>query len=195
MAKRILVVDDHDVVRQGVRLILRSRPEWSVVDEASNGFEAVEKIKTQKPDLVILDISMPEKDGLEVMQDVKALGSTSKILVLSMHNAKELVTRVRGLGASGYIVKTNAARGLIRAMDEIFADGMFFPDATANPAANPPSGTSDKKNINFCLDILRSPAFAFSLAGSICCAPTGAIRTWSLGENFPTFARKSDETV
>jgi DNA-binding NarL/FixJ family response regulator len=78
-----------------------------------------------------------------------------------MHNAKELVTRVRGLGASGYIVKTNAGRDLIRAMDEIFADGMFFPDATASPAANSPGGTSGKKNINFCLDILRSPAFAF----------------------------------
>ncbi len=161
MAKRILVVDDHDVVRQGVRLILRSRPDWSVVDEASNGVEAVEKIKTLKPDLVVLDISMPEKDGLEVIQDVKALGLTSKILVLSMHNAKELVARVRGLGAAGYIVKTNAAQDLIRAIDDIFGDGMFFPDIAAKPAANPQGGTSGKKNTNFCLDILGSPAFAF----------------------------------
>jgi DNA-binding NarL/FixJ family response regulator len=160
MAKRILVVDDHDVVRQGVRLILRSRPDWNVVDEASNGIEAVEKIKTQKPDLVILDISMPEKDGLEVIRDVKASGSKSKILVLSMHNAKELVTKVRGLGASGYIVKTNAAQDLIRAIDDIFADGMFFPDAASKPSTNPPSAPSDKKNNLFCLD-LGSAAFAF----------------------------------
>jgi DNA-binding NarL/FixJ family response regulator len=161
MAKRILVVDDHDVVRQGVRLILRSRPEWTVVDEASNGVEAVEKIKTQKPDLVVLDISMPEKDGLEVIRDVKALGSASKILVLSMHNAKELVTRVRDLGASGYIVKTNAARDLIRAIDDIFSDGMFFPDIAAKPAPDSPSGASGKKNTSFCLDLLGSAAFAF----------------------------------
>lgn len=160
MAKRILVVDDHDVVRQGVRLILRSRPEWAVVDEASNGVEAVEKIKTQKPDLVVLDISMPQKDGLEVIRDVKALGSESKILVLSMHNAKELVSRVRDLGASGYIVKTNAAQDLIRAIDDIFSDGMFFPDLSAKPETNPRSAP-EKKTPNFCLDLLGSPAFAF----------------------------------
>ena len=95
MSKRIVVVDDHDVVRQGVRLILRSRPEWSVVDEASNGNEAVRKIKAQEPDLTILDISMPEKDGLEVIRDLKAAGTMPKVLVLSMHNSKELIAAVR----------------------------------------------------------------------------------------------------
>jgi DNA-binding NarL/FixJ family response regulator len=84
MSKRIVAVDDHDVVRQAVRLILRSRPDWSVVDEASNGNEAVQKIKAHNPDLTILDISMPEKDGLEVLRDLKAGGMTSKVLVLSI---------------------------------------------------------------------------------------------------------------
>ena len=136
MSKRIVVVDDHDLVRQGVRLILRSRPEWSVVDEASNGNEAVHKIKAQNPDLTILDISMPEKDGLEVIRDRKAAGMMPKILVLSMHNSRELIAAVRELGASGYILKTNAAQDLIRAMEDIFAGGFFFPGASVKPASN-----------------------------------------------------------
>jgi DNA-binding NarL/FixJ family response regulator len=142
MSKRIVVVDDHDVVRQGVRLILRSRPDWSVVDEASNGNEAVQKIKSQKPDLTILDISMPEKDGLEVLRDLKADGVVPKVLVLSMHNSKEVIAAVRDLGASGYILKTNAAQDLIRAMEDIFDGGFFFPGPSAK---TPPSGAPDTK--------------------------------------------------
>jgi two-component system nitrate/nitrite response regulator NarL len=136
MPKRIVVVDDHDVVRQGVRLILRSRPDWSVVDEASNGNEAVQKIKSQSPDLTILDISMPEKDGLEVLRDLKASGETPKVLVLSMHNSKDIIAAVRELGASGYILKTNAAQDLIRAMEDVFAGGTFFPGASTKISPN-----------------------------------------------------------
>jgi DNA-binding NarL/FixJ family response regulator len=165
MSKRIVVVDDHDVVRQGVRLILRSRPEWSVVDEASNGNEAVRKIKAQEPDLTILDISMPEKDGLEVIRDLKAAGTMPKILVLSMHNSKELIAAVRDLGASGYILKTNAAQDLIRAMDDIFAGGMFFPGASAKTS---PGATRDaesagpgRKNQLLRMQLGFSGAFAF----------------------------------
>jgi DNA-binding NarL/FixJ family response regulator len=151
MPKRIVVVDDHDVVRQGVRLILRSRPDWSVVDEASNGNEAVKKIKSQNPDLTILDISMPEKDGLEVIRDLKAAGITPKILVLSMHHSKELIAAVRELGAAGYILKTNAAQDLIRAMEDVFAGGTFFPGQstkTAPSATTQPEATTnpDRKN-------------------------------------------------
>ena len=164
MSKRIVVVDDHDVVRQGVRLILRSRPEWSVVDEASNGNEAVQKIKSQNPDLTILDISMPEKDGLEVLRDLKADGMTPKVLVLSMHNSREVIAAVRDLGASGYILKTNAAQDLIRAMEEVFAGGSFFPGAGTKTS---PSGTPDTKGSDpirgnlFRLQLGFSRAFAY----------------------------------
>ena len=165
MSKRIVVVDDHDVVRQGVRLILRSRPEWSVVDEASNGNEAVKKIKAHEPDLTILDISMPEKDGLEVIRDLKAAGTMPKVLVLSMHNSKELIAAVRELGASGYILKTNAAQDLIRAMDDIFAGGMFFPGASAKTssgaARDAESTDPGRKNSLLRLQLGFSDAFAF----------------------------------
>ena len=127
MSKRILVVDDHDVVRQGVLLILTARPSWQVVGEASDGFEAVEKIKQLDPDLVILDISMPKRGGLEVLSDLQKLQARANVLVLSMHESKELATQVQRLGAAGYINKTNAGRDLLRALDAIVGGDTFFP--------------------------------------------------------------------
>jgi len=133
--KRILVVDDHDVVRQGVRRILRNRPEWEVVGEAQDGVEAIEKTKSLDPDLVILDVSMPRKDGLEVTGEATKSGVRSKFLVLTMHDSKELVAAARKAGASGYVNKTHAARDLIRAAQDIFDGGTFFSEtASANPA-------------------------------------------------------------
>ena len=167
MTKRIVVVDDHDVVRQGVRLILRSRQDWTVIDEAANGHEAVEKIPRLNPDLAVLDISMPEKDGLEVIRDLKRLGVATKIVVLSMHNSKELIATVRDLGASGYILKTNAAQDLIRAIDAIFAGGTFFPGSgtpanSTRDAKAPDAGDSRLKNPNVSsrIQLGFAPAFA-----------------------------------
>jgi DNA-binding NarL/FixJ family response regulator len=141
MSKRVLVVDDHDVVRQGVRLILRNRPEWQVVAEAEDGFQAIEKTKSLDPDLLILDISMPRKDGLEVLRDLHELKVRSKILVLTMHDSKELGAEVQKLGASGCVIKTHAARELVRAMQEILDGGTFFPTedtAPPKPVTEPP---------------------------------------------------------
>src|SRR5262245_59874205 len=126
MPKRILLVDDHEVVRQGVRLVLRARPEWQVVDEAENPMEAIQKTKMHKPDLAILDISMPGRDGIEVIKDLTSIGT--KILVLTMHHSNELLLRIRLSGASGYVVKTCASRDLLRAIEQTFEGGTFFPD-------------------------------------------------------------------
>ena len=131
MSKRILVVDDHDVVRQGVRLILRGQTQWQVVGEAENGVAAIEEATKLHPDLVILDITMPGKDGLEVIGELNKLESRSKILVLTMHDSKELTQRVQDLGAAGCIVKTSAARDLVKAIREVFSGGTFFPEGPA----------------------------------------------------------------
>jgi DNA-binding NarL/FixJ family response regulator len=133
--KRILVADDHDVVRHGVRLILRTRPEWEVVGEAEDGLKAVEMAKSLDPDLIILDMSMPGKNGLEVISALAQLKVRSRILVLTMHDAKELAVAVRNSGASGYVVKTHAARDLVKAVEHIFDDGDFF---FVEPSATPP---------------------------------------------------------
>jgi DNA-binding NarL/FixJ family response regulator len=133
MSKRILVVDDHDVVRQGVRLILRTHPEWQVVAEAEDGVEAIDKTKSLDPDLVILDFSMPRKDGLEVLRELTRLRVRSKVLILTMHDSKELGTIVQKAGASGYVIKTHAARDLIRAVQDIFDGGTYFSSGTPAP--------------------------------------------------------------
>jgi DNA-binding NarL/FixJ family response regulator len=144
MSKRILVVDDHDVVRQGVRLILRGRPEWQVIAEAEDGVEAIDKTKSLDPDLVILDFSMPRKDGLEVLRELTRLQVRSKVLILTMHDSKELGTIVQKAGASGYVIKTHAARDLIRAVQDIFDGGTFFSAGTSVPA-RPTTEQAEKK--------------------------------------------------
>jgi DNA-binding NarL/FixJ family response regulator len=150
MPLRILVVDDHDVVRQGVRLILRRNPEWEICDEAENGAEALEKAKQLKPDLIILDVSMPGKDGLEVATELQAQGSTAKVLVLTMHESRELAGAVQRAGAKGYVIKSHAARDLTKAIETIASGGNFF---TLDPAP-PPRTKQDKK----------SPLFRTSMA-------------------------------
>ena len=131
MAKRILVVDDHDVVRQGVRLILRARPDWEIIGEAANGIDAMEKTKSLDPDLIVLDISMPGKDGLEVIHDLKRQGLEPKIVVFTMHDSKELAAKIEASGASGYVIKTSAARDLVKAIQQVFEGGTFFPQPAA----------------------------------------------------------------
>jgi two-component system, NarL family, nitrate/nitrite response regulator NarL len=132
-------------VRQGVRLILRNRPEWQVIAEAEDGFEAIEKTKSLDPDLVILDISMPRKDGLEVLRDLRELKVRSKILVLTMHDSADLAEEVRKLGASGCVIKTHAARELVRAMQAILDGGTFF-SSQDESSSNPATEKSSKKN-------------------------------------------------
>jgi DNA-binding NarL/FixJ family response regulator len=144
MSKRILIADDHEVVRQGVRLILRNQKQWQIIAEAENGIDAIEKIKSLEPDLVVLDITMPGKDGLEIISEMKRSGSPSKVLVLTMHESAELAATVQQSGASGYLVKTSAARDLIRAMQEIFDGRPFFPSfGTSTP--NVAKQTPEKK--------------------------------------------------
>lgn len=126
MSLRILIVDDHDVVRQGVRLILRRHSDWRICGEAENGVDALAKEQDLKPDLIILDISMPGKDGLEVAAELRARNSPAKVLVFTMHDSKELAAAIQTSGAKGYVVKTHAARDLANAIQIISEGGDFF---------------------------------------------------------------------
>ena len=143
MSLRILVVDDHDVVRQGVRLILRSRPDWEICGEAENGADALQKEKTQKPDLIILDISMPGQDGLDVAEKLRARDSQAKIVVLTMHESRELASAVQAAGAAGYVIKSHAARDLVKAIQVIVDGGQFF---AIEPSAPKPAPRNSPKN-------------------------------------------------
>ncbi|PYT16707.1 MAG: DNA-binding response regulator [Acidobacteria bacterium] len=117
MAVRILLVDDHDVVRSGVRAILGAQPEWEICAEAANGREAVEQAKKLKPDVVIMDISMPELNGIGATRHIMRELPKTEVLILTMYESERLVREVLDAGARGYVLKSDAMRDLVSAVD------------------------------------------------------------------------------
>ena len=129
MAARILIADDHEIVREGIRtLIDRSRPEWDICGEAKNGEEAIEAVKTLRPDVIVLDITMPKMSGLEAAPRIAKLGVGCRVLMFTMHDSDRLAREVRNAQAQGLVLKSQAARDLIRAIERLLAGGTFFTD-------------------------------------------------------------------
>jgi DNA-binding NarL/FixJ family response regulator len=122
---RILIADDHGLVRRGVRAVLHSRRGWRLVGEATNGREAVEKAIELKPDVTVVDISMPELDGVEAVRQIREAVPDSKVLVLTMHESDQMVRRALDAGAHGYILKSDLTDSLPKAVRAI-ADGKRF---------------------------------------------------------------------
>jgi DNA-binding NarL/FixJ family response regulator len=149
MTPRILIVDDHEIVREGIRTLLnRSRPEWDVVGEAINGKLAIEAVKDLKPDVVILDVTMPVMSGLEAAPRIIALNTGARILIFTMHQSETFVAEVRSTGAQGYVVKSQASRDLILAIDALLAGGTFFSPTDIPPnTAMPSSGGMSARTI------------------------------------------------
>jgi len=106
--------------------LLRSRAEWEVCGEAEDGIDALEKVEQLKPDLMVLDVSMPYKDGLAVATELSRGKVPVKSVVLTMHNSAEMAAAVKRSGARGFVVKSHAARDLLRAIDAILDGGVFF---------------------------------------------------------------------
>jgi DNA-binding NarL/FixJ family response regulator len=122
---RLLIADDHDVVRMGVRMLLEEQSGWEVVGEASDGREAVEKAKLVQPDVTILDLNMPELNGLEAAREILSNVST-KVLILTMCYSDQLVRQTLEAGARGYLLKTDAGRDLVSAVDALRQNKTFF---------------------------------------------------------------------
>lgn len=144
MRPRILIVDDHEIVREGVRgLIRRSRPDWEISGEATNGKDAIEAVKRLRPDVVVLDITMPVMSGLEAAVLIADLKPRPRILMFTMHESDRLPTEVRQAKAQGYVLKSQAARNLIRAIEQLLMGGEFFgPEPGAGPGGGPPVNMS-----------------------------------------------------
>ena len=127
MTARILIVDDHEIVRMGIRShLLKSRPDWEVCGEAADGEQAIDFTRTLKPSLVILDITMPRLSGFEATARMRALGMNTPVLIFTTHDFATLGTDVRDAGAQGYVLKSQAVRDLVRAIDVILEGGTFF---------------------------------------------------------------------
>jgi DNA-binding NarL/FixJ family response regulator len=122
---RLLVADDHDIVRKGVRTLLEEQPGWEVAAEASDGREAVEKAKLVQPDVTILDLSMPELSGLEAAREILKTVST-KVLILTMCDSDALIRQTLEAGARGYLLKSTAGRDLVSAVDALSRNKTFF---------------------------------------------------------------------
>ena len=129
---RILVADDHEVVRRGLRAILETREGWEVTGEAATGREAVEQAKQLKPDVVVLDLVMPEMNGLEATRRILKAVPTAEVLILTMHEPEHLMREVLTAGARGYLLKSDAGRELVAAVDALSRHVPAFTSRVAN---------------------------------------------------------------
>jgi DNA-binding NarL/FixJ family response regulator len=127
----ILIADDHAVVRRGLRSLLETQPGWRVCGEARNGREAVQKAEQLKPDLAILDISMPELNGLEAVARILKAVPNIHVLILTMHSSEELMEAALKAGAQGYVLKSEAERDLLAAVYALARGNTFFGEATS----------------------------------------------------------------
>jgi DNA-binding NarL/FixJ family response regulator len=127
----ILIADDHAVVRRGLRALVETHPKWRVVHEASDGREAVAMATKLRPNVAILDISMPGLNGLDAASMILKVSPRTRILILTMHAAEELIEKTLGAGASGYILKSDAEKDLITAVEALLHRKTFFTHAAS----------------------------------------------------------------
>ena len=133
---KVLIVDDHPVVRKGLWSCLENRPNLKVVGEATNGHEALKQITALQPDVVLMDISMPEMDGLQVTEKLHKDLPELKVLVLSVQSNRETVLRIIRAGARGYVLKESSPEDLVKAIEMINAGEAFFSPPVARIALN-----------------------------------------------------------
>ena len=123
---RILIADDHEVARRGIRSVLETHPGWEVCAEAKDGRDAVELAAATKPDLVLLDIGMPNLNGLEAARQILATSPNIAILILTMHDSDHVIREVLRAGARGFLLKSDAGRDLVAAVDALQSQRTFF---------------------------------------------------------------------
>ncbi len=128
---RVLVADDHAILRQGIKSMLEARLGWQVVGEAANGRDAVEKAARLKPDIVLLDITMPELNGIEATRQILKAAPGTQILILTMHESEKTMREVLQAGARGYILKSDAPADLLAAMDALRKHKYFVTSSLA----------------------------------------------------------------
>jgi DNA-binding NarL/FixJ family response regulator len=123
---RILIADDHEVVRSGLRLLLEEHPGWHVCGEAATGRAAVTMAKALVPNIAIIDLTMPELNGLETARQIKAAVAGVEVLIFTMHESEQLVRTALAAGARGYLLKSDAVRNAVLAVEALAAHKPFF---------------------------------------------------------------------
>lgn len=133
---RILLADDHTVVRQGLRKVLEERPDWEVVAEAGDGRDAVRLAEEVKPDVAIVDVAMPLLNGIEATRQIVKRSPSTRVLVLTMHSDEAYVNQILKAGATGYLLKDSADVDLIQAVSAVSQGKSFFSPAVAHLMLN-----------------------------------------------------------
>lgn len=143
---KVLLVDDHPVVRKGLHSCLANRDNLKIVGEACNGTEALQKVKELDPDVVLMDINMPGMDGLEVTEALRKDSPRTRVLVLSVHDTRDYVMRIVKAGARGYVLKDTPPDELVRAIETVNAGEAYFSPAVARIALNQYVAESDSNS-------------------------------------------------
>lgn len=132
---KVFIVDDHEIIRQGLKMILKEAPDLIVAGEAQDGTEAMRKIKNTEIDIVLLDMNMPGRSGIELIGDIKSLKPKIHILVLSIHPEDKFALRTLKAGASGYLCKDTALEELVIAIRKIHTKGRYISTTLAEQLA------------------------------------------------------------
>ena len=150
MAIRILIADDHAVVREGIKMLLGSQSDMNVVGEASNGREALVQAEALNPDAIVMDITMPELNGIEATRMICKRMPTARVIILSMHHTKEHVFRAIEAGARGYILKESVGSNVVKAIRTVMRGQQYFCDGIETPikTANSDAGSIHKSPID-----------------------------------------------
>jgi DNA-binding NarL/FixJ family response regulator len=130
-ALRVLIADDHEVVRKGIKSMIEGHQGWQVCGEAADGRDAVAQSHSLTPDVVVLDVSMPVLNGLEATRQILKSRPATKVLILSMHETEQVVQQVLEAGAKGYLFKSDAGRDLVSAVEALEQDKTFFTSKVA----------------------------------------------------------------
>jgi DNA-binding NarL/FixJ family response regulator len=142
----ILIADDHAVLRRGLRALLETQPGWKVVSEVTNGRDAVENATTLRPDVAILDVGMPKLNGMDAAALIFKASPKTRILMLTMHSAEDLIRQTLTAGASGFVLKSDAERDLIAAVDALLHNKSFFTSAASDVILSNLRGTAPKRS-------------------------------------------------
>jgi DNA-binding NarL/FixJ family response regulator len=130
-AARILIADDHDIVRRGLRALVQEEPSWQIVADVQDGRSAVVKTQELKPDIAILDIAMPSLNGLDATKQIVKVNPNTKVLILTMYDSERLIQEILNAGARGYLMKSDAGRDLVVAIRALLLGQTFFTQKVA----------------------------------------------------------------
>ena len=131
--KTILIVDDHPLVREGLKSILKPATEYEVIGQAGRAREALDLVKSLQPDLVLLDLSLPDRSGLEICREIRNISPTTRILIVSMHSKVDYIVKAFQAGATGYVTKESATERLLKGIEHVLS-GEYFMDGAVSQA-------------------------------------------------------------